>query len=128
MTVYSTIWDYPGRTLAASLTSTLTNSLMNEFSFSWGSTSPSKYFGQRNCDYCPGGVDALLYPRQTDVGINYPYLFPGTKLDPDKIPNISLQGFTAVNNAAYPGSWNDFVFLWTDNVTKVTGNHGRGSA
>ena len=58
-----------------------------------------------------------------DVGINYPYLFPGTKLDPDKIPNISLQGFTAINNAAYPGSWNDFVFLWADNVTKITGNH-----
>jgi hypothetical protein len=123
MTVYSTIWDYPGRTLAATLTSTLTNSLMNEFAFSWGSTSPSKYFGQRNCDYCPGGTDALLYPTQSSVGINYPYLFPGTKLDPDKIPNISLQGFTAINNAAYPGSWNDFVFLWTDNVTKVTGNH-----
>lgn len=123
LTVYSTIWDYPGRTLAASLTSTLSNSLMNEFSFSWGSTSPSKYFGQRNCDYCPGGTNALLYPTQSQVGINYPYLFPGTKLDPDKIPNISLQGFTAINNNAYPGSWNDFVFLWTDNVTKVAGNH-----
>ncbi|MEO8258377.1 MAG: carboxypeptidase-like regulatory domain-containing protein [Acidobacteriota bacterium] len=123
MTVYSTIWDYPGRTLAATLTSTLSNSLMNELSFSWGSTSPSKYFGQRNCDYCPGGVDALLYPRQSDVGISYPYLFPGTKLDPDKIPNIALQGFTAVNNAAYPGSWNDFAFLWTDSVTKIAGNH-----
>jgi carboxypeptidase family protein len=123
MGVYSTIWDYPGRTLAATLTSTLSNSLINEFSFSWGSTSPSKYFGQRNCDYCPGGGDAFLYPRQRDVGINYPYLFPGTKLDPDKIPNVSMQGFTAVNNAAYPGSWNDFVFLWADNVTKVTGNH-----
>ena len=123
MGVYSTIWDYPGRTLAATLTSTLTNSLINEFSFSWGSTSPSKYFGQRNCDYCPGGGEAFLYPRQKDVGINYPYLFPGTKLDPDKIPNVSLQGLTAINNAAYPGSWNDFVFLWADNVTKITGNH-----
>ena len=59
MGVYSTIWDYPGRTMAATLTSTLSNSLINEFSFSWGSTSPSKYFGQRNCDYCPGGTDAL---------------------------------------------------------------------
>ena len=121
--VYSTIWDYPGRTLAASLTSTLTNTLMNEASFSWGTTSPSKYFGQRNCDYCPGGTTAFLYPTQSDVGLNYQYLFPGTKLDPDKIPNISLQGFTAINNAAYPGSWNDFVFLWADNVTKVVGNH-----
>ena len=48
---------------------------------------------------------------------------PGTKLDPDKIPNVTLQGFTGINNAAYPGSWNDFVFLWADNVTKITGNH-----
>ena len=69
LTVYSTIWDYPGRTLAATFTSTLSSSLINEFSFSWGSTSPSKYFGQRNCDYCPGGTEALLYPRQRDVGI-----------------------------------------------------------
>jgi hypothetical protein len=123
MGVYSTIWDYPGRTMAATLTSTLSSSLINEFSFSWGSTSPSKYFGQRNCDYCPGGTTAFLYPTQSEVGINYPYLFPGTKLDPEKIPNVSLQGFTAINNAAYPGSWNDFVFLWSDNVTKITGNH-----
>jgi hypothetical protein len=124
LSVYSTIWDYPGRTLAATVTSTLSTSLINEFSFSWGSTSPSKYFGQRNCDYCPGGTEAFLYPRQSDVGINYQYLFPGTKLDPDKIPNISLQGFNpAINNAAYPGSWNDFVFLWTDNITKISGNH-----
>jgi hypothetical protein len=124
LSVYSTIWDYPGRTLAATLTSTLSSSLINEFSFSWGSTSPSKYFGQRNCDYCPGGTTAFMYPTQSEVGINYPYLFPGTKLDPEKIPNISLQGFNpAINNAAYPGSWNDFVFLWSDNVTKITGNH-----
>ena len=123
MGVYSTIWDYPGRTLAATLTSTLSSSLINEFSFSWGSTSPSKYFGQRNCDYCPGGTTAFLYPTQSEVGINYPYLFPGTKLDPDKIPNVTVTGLTAINNAAYPGAWNDFVFLWADNVTKITGNH-----
>jgi hypothetical protein len=123
MGVYSTIWDYPGRTLAATLTSSLSNSLFNEFSFSWGSTSPSKYFGQRNCDYCPGGTDAFQYPTTSSVGINYPYLFPGTKLDPEKIPNVSMTGYTAINNAAYPGAWNDFVFLWADNVTKVSGNH-----
>jgi hypothetical protein len=34
-----------------------------------------------------------------------------------------MTGFTAINTAAYPGSWNDFVFLWADNVTKITGNH-----
>ena len=34
-----------------------------------------------------------------------------------------MTGFSAINNAAYPGAWNDFVFLWADNVTKITGNH-----
>jgi len=121
--VYSTIWDYPGRTLAATFTSTLSNTLINEASFSVGHDEPSKYFGQRNCDYCPGGTTAFLYPTQSDVGLNYQYLFPGTKLDPDKIPNISLQGFSESTNAAYPGSWNDFVFLGRDNVTKIIGNH-----
>lgn len=120
---FSTVWDYPGRTAAATLTSTLSSTLINEFTFSWGSTKPSKFFGQRNCDYCPGGVDALQYRTISQAGINYPYLFPGTKLDPEKIPNISLQGFTAISNNAYPGAWHDFVFLWTDNVTKIAGNH-----
>src|SRR5207302_93899 len=63
--VYSTIWDYPGRTLAAAFTSTLSNTLMNEASFSWGTTSPSKYFGQRNCDYCPGGTTRNVSTQET---------------------------------------------------------------
>jgi hypothetical protein len=123
VSVYSTVWKYPGRTLAATMTSTLTNSLINEFTFSWGSTKPASFFGQRTCDFCPGGADALLYPTTSSVGLTYPYLFPGTKLDPQKIPNVTMTGFTTINNNAYPGSWNDFVFLWADNVTKITGNH-----
>jgi hypothetical protein len=121
--VYSTIWDYPGRTLAASLTSTLSRSLINEFTFSWGSTAPAKFFGQRNCDYCPGGTGAFPYPTISSIGLNYQYIFPGTKLDPEKIPNVSMQGFGTIQNNAYPGSWNDFVFQWSDNVTKIKGNH-----
>jgi hypothetical protein len=120
---YSTVWDYPGRTMAATFTSTLSSSLINEFTFSWGSTKPSKFFGQRNCDYCSGGTDLVPYPLRSQVGLNYPYLFPGTKLDPEKLSNVSITGFTGINNAAYPGSWHDFVFLYTDNVTKIAGNH-----
>src|SRR4051812_3415293 len=78
---YATVWDYPGRTLAATLTSTLSRSLINEFTFSWGSTAPAQFLGQRTCDYCPGGVGAFVYPQASDIGLNYPQLFPGTKLD-----------------------------------------------
>ena len=54
--------------------------------------------------------------------MNYPFLFPGTKLDPDKLPNLTLQN-SPPSTTSYPGSWNDFVFLWSDSVTKITGNH-----
>jgi hypothetical protein len=122
VSAFSTVWDYPGRTLAATLTSTLSSSFINEFTFSWGSTKPASFYGQRNCEKCPEG-SAVLYPQASDISLNFRQLFPGTKLDPEKIPNITLQGFTAINNNAYPGSWNDFVFLWADNVTKIQGNH-----
>jgi hypothetical protein len=62
-------------------------------------------------------------PQASQLGINYRQLFPGTKLDPEKLPNVALQGFTSINNNAYPGAWNDFVFQWADNVTNVRGNH-----
>jgi hypothetical protein len=86
-------------------------------------TKPSKFFGQRNCGYCSGGPDLVPYRLRSQAGLNYPYIFPGTKLDPEKLSNISITGFTTMNNAAYPGAWHDFVFLYTDNVTKITGNH-----
>ncbi len=123
MGLYSSVWDYPGRTMAATFTSTIRPTLLNELTFSWGSTKPARFLGQRTCDYCPGGADAFLYPLASQLGINYRQLFPGTKMDPDKLPNLSMSGFTSINNNAYPGVWNDFVFLWADNVTKISGNH-----
>ena len=126
MAVYSTIWDYPGRTLAATLTEHAVATRSSTSSRSRGARrSPSKFFGQRNCDYCPGGTDALPYPTHAvDVGINYPYLFPGTKLDPGQDFERLASGLHARSTTPrIPGSWNDFVFLWADNVTKITGNH-----
>jgi hypothetical protein len=122
-TAFSSIWDYPGRTMAATHTATLSNSLINEFTFSWGSTKPSRFFGQRNCDYCPGGPGLVEYPTRGSIGLNYPFLFPNTKLDPDKLSNLSVQSFSTLTLNQYPGYWYDFVFLWTDSVTKITGNH-----
>ena len=122
-TAFSSIWNYPGRTMAATHTATLTNSLINEFTFSWGSTKPARFFGQRNCDYCPGGTDLVPYPTRAAIGLNYPFMFPGTKLDPDKLSNLAIQNFSTLTLNQYPGYWYDFVFLWSDNVTKVKGNH-----
>jgi hypothetical protein len=122
-TAFSSIWDYPGRTMAATYTGTLSSTLINEFTFSWGSTKPSRFFGQRNCDYCPGGPGLVPYPTRSAIGLNYPFIFPDTKLDPDKLSNLAIQSFTTLNLNQYPGYWYDFVFVWSDSVTKIHGNH-----
>ena len=36
---------------------------------------------------------------------------------------MALAGFTAIDTGPYPGYANDFVFLWTDTMTKIKGNH-----
>jgi hypothetical protein len=125
VTAFSSIWDYPGRTMAATYTGTLSSTLINEFTFSWGSTEPSRFFGQRNCDYCPGGTGLVPYPTRSQIGLNYPFIFPDTKLDPDKLSNLSIGsgGFSGLTLNQYPGYWYDFVFLWSDSVTKIQGNH-----
>jgi hypothetical protein len=120
---FSSIWDYPGRTMAATYTGALSNTLINEATFSWGSTKPARFFGQRNCDYCPGGTGLVEYPTRSQIGLNYPFIFPGTKLDPDKLSNLAIQNFTTLTLNQYPGYWYDFVFLWSDSVTKIHGNH-----
>ena len=123
MGLYSNVWQYPARTVASTFTSTLSNSWVNEATFSYGATSPGRFFGQRNCEDCPGGAGSFLYPQLSQAGLTYPRLFPGTKLDPEKLPNVSLTGFTSIDTGPYPGYANDFVFLWTDTMTKISGNH-----
>jgi hypothetical protein len=121
-TAFSSVWDYPGRTMAATYTSTLSSSLINDFTFSWGSTKPARFFGQKNCSYCPGDSN-VTYPTRGEIGLNYPFMFPGTKLDPDKLSNLTIQNFGTLTLNQYPGYWYDFVFVWSDNVTKIAGNH-----
>jgi hypothetical protein len=123
VTAFSSIWDYPGRTAAATYTGTLSSTLINEATFSWGSTDPSRFFGQRNCDYCPGGTGLVPYPTRSQIGLSYPFIFPDTKLDPDKLSNLAIQSFGTLTLNQYPGYWYDFVFVWSDSLTKIRGNH-----
>jgi hypothetical protein len=120
---FSSIWDYPGRTMAATYTGALSSTLINEATFSWGSTKPARFFGQRNCDYCPGGTGLVPYPTRSQIGLNYPFIFPDTKLDPDKLSNLAIQNFSTLTLNQYPGYWYDFVFVWSDSLTKIQGNH-----
>src|SRR5262249_29465833 len=60
---------------------------------------------------------------RTAVGINYPFIFPGTKWDGDKLPDLSIDGLSGIGNSPYPGTWAGFVYAWANNTTKIINNH-----
>jgi hypothetical protein len=107
------VWSRPNRIGAVSLISTLSPSLVNEFNFSANSDGKGSIgFG----DYCTSCL-------RSQYRLNYPFLFPGTKIAPDKVPSIRIQGLTTLDAGPYPGSWAGFVYGWTNTTTKIIGNH-----
>jgi hypothetical protein len=107
-------WSRPNKIGSVSLTSTLTSSLLNEFTFAFNSD------GTGTIDLDP--ACGALCDRAT-YGLNFPFLFPGTKLANGKIPTIRITGLSTLDGGPYPGAWAGFVYAWSDNVTKVIGNH-----
>jgi len=107
-----TDWDRPNTNQTASWTSTITSSLINEFSFTYG-------------------LDEVFINvfRGTDLfersryGINYPYIFPDNKEIPDKIPTISIDGFTTIDGGPYPSSSRGPIYTFSDAATWVKGRH-----
>jgi hypothetical protein len=107
-------WSRPNKIGSASLNSILSSTLLNEFIFAYNSDGT----GTIDLDpACGARCDRATY------GLNYPYLFPGTKLAPGKIPTIRITGLSTLDADAYPGAWAGFVYTWSDNLTKVIGNH-----
>ena len=107
-------WSRPNKIGAVSLNSILSSTLLNEFTFAANSD------GTGTIDLaadCGARCDRATY------GLTYPYLFPGTKLADQKIPTIRITGLTTLDAGAYPGAWAGFVYTWSDNLTKVIGNH-----
>ncbi len=66
------------------------------------------------------------YSRAT-YGINYPFLFPGTKDLPNKIPTVKFDstnsGITAMDGSAYPSHSQGEIFDYSDTFTRVIGDH-----
>ena len=52
----------------------------------------------------------MPYPTRSLIGLDYPFIFPGTKLDPEKLSNLAIQNFSTLTLNQYPGYWYDFVF------------------
>ncbi len=112
--LYQALWSRPNRTGSVSLTSTLSPTLINEFTFSANSDGVGSIDADPAC--------GALCNRST-YGINYPYIYPGTKIFDQKIPSLTINGLTTIDNGPYPGSWSGFVYAWANNTTKIIGNH-----
>src|SRR5262245_11472394 len=111
---FHALWSRPNSTGAVSLISTLSPTFINEFTFSGNSD------GKGTIDFDPACGATC---NRSTYGVNFPFLFPGTKLFPEKVPNLQIMGLTSINASPYPGSWAGFVYSWANNTTKIINNH-----
>src|SRR5436305_4766577 len=112
--LFQSLWSRPNRTAALSLTSTLSPSLINELTLSGNSDGVGSIYANPAC--------GAMCNRST-YGINYPFIYPGTKWFAEKIPSIAVTGLTTIDNGPYPGTWSGFVYNLANNTTKILGNH-----
>lgn len=101
----------PNYTSVASLTTTLTPTLMNEAVFA----------ASADRDWNDPSNNGRYQREQ--YGINFPFLFPGTKDIPSKIPTITVTNFSTVDGGPYPAYSGGPIYTWSDTVTKIHGNH-----
>ncbi len=107
------VWSRPNQIGAVSLTSTISPTFINEFTFSANSDGKGSIGFGSYCTSC----------LRSQYGVNYPFLFPGTKIAPEKVPSLRFQGLTTLDAGPYPGSWAGFVYGWTNATTKILGKH-----
>ena len=107
------VWSRPNRVGAVSLTSTFSPTFINEFNFSANSDGKGDIGFGSYCTAC----------LRSTYGLNYPYIFPGSKIAALKVPSIRIQGLTTLDAGPYPGFWSGYVYGWTNTTTKVIGTH-----
>jgi len=108
-----TDWDRPNGTQNVNWTSTITPTLINEFSYS------------HSLDQVFINVftETGLYKRSR-TGINYPYIFPANKEIDDKIPSVTIASpWTGIDGGPYPSSSQGPIHLVSDATTWVNGRH-----
>lgn len=107
-----TDWDRPNQTAALNITSTLSPTWVNDFTFS----AANEVVRINNLASRP-------YERSA-YGIDFPYLFPGTKDVEDKIPTVAITNFSTLDGGPYPAKSSGPIFSLADNVSWVpSGRH-----
>jgi hypothetical protein len=107
-----TDWNRPNSTQTLSWTSTIRNNLINE----------ATYTHSLDQVFINVFTGTNLYTRSR-TGINYPYIFPTNKEIPDKIPTVTIAGFTEIDGGPYPSSSQGPIHTFSDAATFVKGRH-----
>lgn len=103
--------DRPNKTASISHTWTLSPSMINEFLFAVSN------------DRVTIAVQNTGKFQRSIYGINYPYLFSDPKEIQDKIPTISIPNVGGIDGGPYPASSSGPIYQFSNNFTKIAGNH-----
>ena len=114
-TRYDELNSRPNRTAVVSLTSTLASTFINELTVSGSSDG---YGVITNDPACGARCKRSTY------GVSYPFLFPAdAKLDPEKLPSLTVTGLSGLDMGPYPGYWSGYTYAVHNNMTKVVSSH-----
>jgi Carboxypeptidase regulatory-like domain len=106
------IIDRPNETYSLNYISTLSPTFINEFLASVSVDHVKIFVDTRGERY-----------RRSLYGINYPYLFPDRKEIFDKIPTIAIDQFATIDGGPYPASSAGPIYVLSNNITNIRGNH-----
>ena len=106
-----TDWDRPNSTQNFNWASTISTTLLNEFSWAF---SLDEVFINVFTD--PG-----LHMRSR-TGIDYPYIFPGKEIE-DKIPTINTNNLSTIDGGPYPAFSRGPITTFSNTTTWVKGRH-----
>lgn len=107
-----TDWERPNQTGALNITSTLSPKWVNDLTVS----ASNEVVRINNLAGRP--FQRSLY------GIDFPYLFPGTKDVEDKIPTVAITNFSTLDGGPYPAKSSGPIFSIANNVSWLpSGRH-----
>ncbi|HEY1497224.1 MAG TPA: carboxypeptidase regulatory-like domain-containing protein [Candidatus Solibacter sp.] len=105
-------FNRPNQTNTVSWTWTISPSLINE----------ARATFSLDDVYIPVNT-ALAGFNRSQFGINYPYLMPAGKDQPQKIPTVNVPTFYGLSGGPYPSHSSGPIWTGGDTLTKVWGNH-----
>lgn len=103
----------PNQVNSLSWTRTISPTMVNE----------ARISASNDANWLGADLSGTGWNAQT-LGINYPYLIPGGKDIPRKIPTVSLTGnFYGLAGGPYPSHSQGVIYTAADSLTKVWSNH-----